>query len=73
MTPGCSVQGQKKVEAEEYCTLYGVSIINLPSAETHGSVPCWKNVTCQEKGLSLIVKQTSYFEFEVCICLKALE
>lgn len=37
----------KKVEGD--CTLYGVSIINLPSAETQGSVPCWKNVTCQEK------------------------
>ena len=71
LTPGCT-RSKERLEVEEDCTLYGVSIINLPSAETHGSVPCWKNVTCQEKGLSLIVKQTSYFEFEVCICLKAL-
>jgi hypothetical protein len=26
-------------------TLYGVSIIKLPSGETQGSVPCWKKVT----------------------------
>ena len=42
-------RSKQSLEVEEDCTLYGVSIINLPSAETHGSVPCWKNVTCQEK------------------------
>ena len=30
-------------------TLYGVSIINLPSFETQGIVPCWKKVTYIKK------------------------
>lgn len=30
-------------------TLYGVSMMNLPSLETHGRVPCWKKVTCIRK------------------------
>jgi hypothetical protein len=28
-------------------TLYGVSIINLPSGDTQGRLSCWKKVTCK--------------------------
>jgi hypothetical protein len=36
---------KKKTQTEN--TLYGVSIINLPSGDTHGRLPCWKKVTCE--------------------------
>lgn len=33
-------------------TLHGVSMINLPSFEIQGIVPCWKKVTCIQKIIS---------------------
>lgn len=36
---------RKKKKGGEGHTLYGVSIINRPSLETQGMVPCWKKVT----------------------------
>jgi hypothetical protein len=39
-----SVRRKKKLKQIKG-TLYGVSIIKLPSGETQGSVPCWKKVT----------------------------
>lgn len=43
-------------------TLYGVSIINLPSLDTQGIVPCWKNVTCNPVSFSHCGSQSSMTE-----------